>query len=215
MRVDQAAPTLFSAFYKRLFYELFEDELGPELARAYRAKANLSAIMVRAVFEGRIEHWFDRVDTPETEDRNWVLRSAFEKAVGDLTQSLGGPPASWTWGRVHTLELAHPLGKASRLLGFYFNRGPFPLAGHTSTVNKGEFAEEDFRVVHGPSMRQITDLADLGRALAVIPSGQSGIPASRHYDDLLKLWLTGEYHPFLMDRPEIEKVAEGRLVLEP
>ena len=215
MLVGRAAPTIFSAFYKRLFYELFEDEFGPELARAYRAKANLSAIMIRAVFEHRLERWFDRVDTPQVENRDWVLRSAFEKAVADLTQSLGGTPASWTWGRVHTLELAHPLGRASRLLGFYFDRGPFPLAGHTSTVNKGEFAEEDFRVVLGPSMRQITDLADLGRALAVLPSGQSGIPASQHYDDLLKLWLAGEYHPFLMDRPEIEKVAEGRLVLEP
>jgi len=215
MRTDQAAPTLFASFYKRLFYELFEDEFGPELAQAYRAKANLSAIMIRAVFEDGHDRWFDRTDTPQIEDADWVLRSAFEKAVADLARSLGGSPASWTWGRVHTLELAHPLGKASRLLGFYFDRGPFPLAGHTSTVNKGEFAEEDFRVVHGPSMRQITDLADLGRALAVIPSGQSGIPASRHYDDLLKLWLAGEYHPFLMDRPEIDKVAEGRLVLEP
>src|SRR3989304_5462402 len=171
--------------------------------------------MIRAVFEDGHDRWFDRTDTPQIEDADWVLRSAFEKAVADLARSLGGSPASWTWGRVHTLELAHPLGKASRLLGFYFDRGPFPLAGHTSTVNKGEFAEEDFRVVHGPSMRQITDLADLGRALAVIPSGQAGIPASRHYDDLLKLWLAGEDHPFLMDRPELDKVAEGRLVLEP
>ncbi len=215
MRVDQAAPTLFSAFYKRLFYELFEDEFGPELARAYRSKANLSAIMMRAVFEGRLDPWFDRIDTPQVEDADWVLRSAFEKAVADLAQSLGGAPGSWTWGRLHTVELAHPLGKASRLLGFYFDRGPFPLAGHTSTVNKGEFAEEDFRVVHGPSMRQITDLGDPGRALAVIPGGQSGIPASKHYDDLTRLWLAGEYHPFLMERTEIERVAEGRLVLEP
>ena len=49
----------------------------------------------------------------------------------------------------------------------------------------------------------------------MLPAGQSGLRASRHYGDLLKLWLAGEYHPFLMDRPEIEKVAEGRLVLEP
>lgn len=116
---------------------------------------------------------------------------------------------------MHTLELRHPLGRASRLLGLYFNRGPLPVPGHNATVNKMEFGEEDFRVVHGPSMRQLTDLGDLDAALAVLPAGQSGLPASPHYDDLQPLWLSGRYHPFPLSRAAIEPLVEGRLVLEP
>jgi penicillin amidase len=161
------------------------------------------------------ETWFDRADTPGVEGKDATLRAAFARAVEDLKARLGGDPAAWTWGALHTIELQHPVGRASAALAPLFNRGPFPLSGHTNTVNKGEFPEEDYRVKSGPSMRQITDLADLPRAWGVIPSGQSGVPASPHYDDLLPLWLAGEYHPLLMDRADIEKVTEGRLVLRP
>jgi len=215
MRADSPAAALFAAFYKHLFHEVFADELGPELARGYRSKANLSAIMIRAALSPGRAAWLDRADTPAVEGRDEVFRAAFTKAVRELREALGGPPAGWAWGRLHTLELQHPLGRSSRLLGAYFNRGPFPVPGHNGTVNKAEFPEEHWRVQHGPSMRQITDFADLDAALAVLPGGQSGIPASPHYDDLTPLWLAGEYHPFPLDRAAVDAVASSKLVLRP
>jgi penicillin amidase len=215
MERDAVAPTLFAAFYRRLFWELFEDELGPEIAAGYREQANLSAIMMRAVIDGHLDHWFDRLDTPGVEDRAAIFRRAFLRAVDELAAELGPDVSSWRWGRVHTLELQHPLGRASRLLARYFNLGPFPVSGHTSTVAKMEFAEADFRVLQGPSMRQLTDFADLNAARAVLPAGQSGLPASPHYDDMLPLWLAGRYHPLPMDPAAIQAVAESRLRLVP
>jgi penicillin amidase len=215
MRQDLAAPALFSTFYRRLFYAIFEDEFGPEIARGYRAQANVSALMIRQVLTAGPASWFDRVDTPAVEDRPAIVRAAFSAAVRELTTQWGDDPASWRWGRLHTLRFRHALGRGSRLLGLYFDRGPFPVPGHSFSVNKMEFPEADFGVVHGPSMRQITDLQDLERSVAVLPMGQSGHPASPHYDDLLPLWLAGGYHPFRMERAAIEKDAEARLVLEP
>jgi penicillin amidase len=215
MKAERAAPLLFSVFYRRLFYAVFEDEFGGEIARAYRAHANVSAIMLEQVLRHGPEHWFDRVDTPAREDRAEILRRTFAGAVRELVQQLGDDPGSWRWGRLHTITFHHALGRGSRLLAPYFDRGPFAVPGHTSTVNKMEFDEADFEVRDGPSMRQITDLGDLERSLSVLPMGQSGIPASPHYDDMLPLWLSGAYHPFLMDRANIENHAEGRLVLEP
>jgi penicillin amidase len=89
------------------------------------------------------------------------------------------------------------------------------VPGHNGTVNKAEFPEEHWRVQHGPSMRQITDFGDLDGALAVLPGGQSGIPASPHYDDLADLWLSGDYHPFPLGRAAVDAVAASRLVLAP
>ena len=215
MRADGVAASVFAAFYRRLFPEVFADEMGDELAKGYRSRGNLSAIMLTAVMAGGPARWFDRVDTPALETRDDTLRAAFLKAVADLGGWLGPDPSTWTWGRLHTIDLQHPLGRASKALAPLFNRGPFPLSGTTSTVNKGEFAEESFEVKSGPSMRQITDLGDIAHGLAVIPSGQSGLPASSHYDDLLPLWRTGDYHPLLMDRADIDKAAEGRLTLRP
>jgi len=51
--------------------------------------------------------------------------------------------------------------------------------------------------------------------LAVHAQGQSGRVASSHYDDLIDLWLNGEYHPMLWTRQEIEREAEGKLGLCP
>ncbi len=215
MRPESAAATLMAACYKHLFHELFDDEFGVELAARYRAKGNVSAIMMQAVlFEGQTR-WCDRSDTPARETCDDVLRLAFEHAVSELGQSASGAPDTWTWGRVHTLELRHPLGRASWLLARYFNRGPLPLAGHTSTVAKAEFPEDSFRVEHGPSMRQITDFSDLDSALAVLPSGQSGLPASSHYDDMQPLWRSGRYHRFPIQRAAVQALAKARLVLTP
>jgi penicillin amidase len=215
MRAEGMAPLVFAVFYRRLFPEIFADEMGDEIARGYRARGNLSAIMLTSVMAAGPERWFDRVDTPARETRDDTLRAAFVGATAEIVALLGPDPAAWTWGRLHTIELQHPLGRASRALAPLFNRGPFPLSGTTSTVNKGEFAEESFAVKSGPSMRQLTDLGDLAHGLAMIPSGQSGLPASSHYDDLLPLWLTGDYHPLLMDRADIDRAAEGRLTLQP
>jgi len=169
--------------------------------------------MIRAVMDGR-ERWFDRIDTPGVEGRDDILRASLEKAADDLQRALG-EAGRWKWGRLHTLELRHPLGGGGRAFAFYFNRGPIPVPGHNQSVNKMEFDGASFAVLHGPSMRQITDLADLNRSLAILPGGQSGIPASPHYADLMPPWLAGRYHALLMDRAQIDKVSEGRLVLEP
>jgi penicillin amidase len=216
MRADAAAPLLFAAFYRRLFHEVFEDELGADLARGYRSRANVSANMLRAVLDDPARAaWFDRADTPTAEDRDAILRAAFEKAVAELASALGGEPQSWLWGRLHTLEFLHPVGRASRVLGLYFNRGPFPVPGATSTVNKMEYGEDSYRVLHGPSMRVIVDMAHPDAALAVLPGGQSGLPASPHYDDQMRLWLAGEYHAWPASRPAVESVAAHRLALLP
>src|SRR6185295_3512192 len=103
MRRDLAAPTLFSVFYRRLFYEIFGDEFGEEIARGYREEANVSALMIREVLTNGPARWFDRVDTKDVvEDRDAIVRTAFLGAVRELERELGDDPASWRWERVHT-----------------------------------------------------------------------------------------------------------------
>jgi penicillin amidase len=51
--------------------------------------------------------------------------------------------------------------------------------------------------------------------MSVHPGGQSGQPASRHYDDQLELWLRGMYHPVLWTRADVEAHLESETRLLP
>ena len=66
-----------------------------------------------------------------------------------------------------------------------------------------------------PIYRQIIDLGDWERSVAVNSTGQSGQLGSRHYADMIELWRTGSYHPMLWERASIEREAEGTLILLP
>jgi len=66
-----------------------------------------------------------------------------------------------------------------------------------------------------PSYRQIVDMGNLSRSVMACPPGQSGQLGSPHCDDLIELWLKGEYQPMLWTREQVEWEAEGKLRLEP
>ncbi len=212
MAADSAAAAIGNAFFEQLYTEIFSDELGPELTRQIRDFSDLRAVLVRQVLEGDTL-WLDNAATPAREGWPEIVRPAFAKAVAGLKQELGGEPASWAWGRLHTFEIKHALGRV-RWLAPYFNRGPYPMGGNAMTVAKAQSPGGSNHVNHGPSMRQITDFADINQALVVLPGGESGIPASPHYADDLALWLSGQYHALPLDRAAVEGQLAGRLVLQ-
>ncbi|MDX1676032.1 MAG: penicillin acylase family protein, partial [Longimicrobiales bacterium] len=49
----------------------------------------------------------------------------------------------------------------------------------------------------------------------VIPTGQSGLPFSRYYDDQTGLWRTGRLLTLSLGRDAVEASAEQRLRLDP
>jgi len=65
-----------------------------------------------------------------------------------------------------------------------------------------------------PSWRAVYDLADLDRSVGVLPAGNSGNPASPHWNDQSAMWLAGETHPLPFTEPAVESatVALARLV---
>jgi len=73
----------------------------------------------------------------------------------------------------------------------------------------GPFAQDSsFRMVEGPSFRQVVDLAPGAPSGYALPGGQSGNVFDPRYRDLFPLWRRGE----------LFRIGEGRLeveVLEP
>jgi penicillin G amidase len=116
-----------------------------------------------------------------------VMRTAFASAVAHLSARLGGAPASWTWGRLHSR--AFPALSGASGLGY----GPRPAGGDPFTPD----AADGYPVASdGPSWRMIVTLSPAGvSAEGVYPGGQSENPASPWYADQVPLWWDGTYLP--------------------
>ena len=213
-RADSPAAAIFETLYRELIRQAAEDELGPDLLSGF-----LNTI-ARPVLAYLVDHpdspWWDDVRTADKrESFPDILRRSFAAAVLKLEKDLGRDPAGWAWGRVHTLTLAHPLSQVRILaLLFHLNRGPAALGGSFDTLPQQHYAMDgDFRVLMGPSQRHIFDTSDWDRSLSVIPTGESGLPASPHYGDQTRLFLEGRTHADFVTRDRIEKAARYKMTL--
>jgi penicillin amidase len=149
--------------------------------------------------------------------RETVLARALYDALHYLRTTLGPSLPAWSWGAVHYAGFHHPLGQ-QKPLDRIFDRGPFPYGGDTNTVWQAAFVPKlPIRPEGGftASWRQILDVGNWDASIGVHTTGQSGHPASPHYDDMIPMWLSGEYHPLLWTRERIEAHLEARLTLEP
>ena len=145
--------------------------------------------------------------------RTWdaALNSAFHAAIEELRDKLGDDVKRWRYGAIHKMTYYHPLGMVNALKKI-FNRGPFPFGGDIDTVNMGSsLPNQPEVIITVPSYRQIVNLADPKASLSIHHPGQSGHPASKHYDDFIKPWLRVEHHPMLFEREMIEENAAGTL----
>jgi penicillin amidase len=217
--------TFLNKFEKIVFAAMFgEDEtlihaylgrgstiLAPTNGYASRSKP----LLIRLLNQGD-DNWFADTAVPNG-PVTWqtACSSALSAAIEELQEKLGNNVVQWQYGRIHRMTYNHPLGTI-KSLNRLFNRGPFPVGGDIDTVNMGATMPNDPQVVITvPSFRQIVDLADLKSSLSGHSPGQSGHPASKHYDDFIKPWLKVEHHPMLFERGMIEAQAEGVLSIIP
>ena len=128
--------------------------------------------------------WFDNVSTPDiTENRSYIMRKSFIDAINKIREDLGDNIENWKWERVNKLY-AHHISEIPE-----FGRGPFPLSGGFDTVNSwgaGTFSG-------GAGWRMVVDFANFSNSRVIIAGGQSGHITSKHYDDLLQIYVNGGY----------------------
>lgn len=175
--------------------------------------ADRSLQWLQVMLERPIPYWFDLGHGETRED---VMRLALLKTVRRLRREQGPDPARWSWGALHRVAFEHPLGVAA-LTDAAFSRGPYPAGGDATTVWATGTSRSDLAStsVVAPPYRMVIDLGDLGASRALLAPGQSGHPGDRHYDDQAEAWFTGEYHPMLYAREDVEEHAERRMLLRP
>jgi penicillin amidase len=143
------------------------------------------------------------------------IDGAVEAAWRRCVEAMGPDPSAWRWGALHRARFAHPLGRMPGLEPL-FVAAEHPLGGDEQTVNNAGFeGDGPFAVYVVPSWRAVYDLSDLDASKGVLPTGQSGNPASPHWNDQAETWAAGDLRPLPFTRAAVEEAALERLTLFP
>jgi len=142
-----------------------------------------------------MSQWFNNAQTSGAGDDvscSFWNQTCLEYASSCFSSAVNKYQNSPQWGDVH--------------YGFFLHLPPLPLrwnrkvpvGGSKYTPNAATFTInipgiQDELVVGGPSVRLIADLSGQTPNQMIMPMGESGVPTSDHYDDMLDLWSNLQY----------------------
>ena len=213
---ESIAPTIYNKLIYLYLKNTYEDELGEELFTQF-LDTHLSKRAIANQIKKDTSIWWDNLSTSgKIETKNEILYSSLVETVASLENQLGSDMTTWNWGKVHTLEHAHPLGTVAALKD-YFNVGPFPINGAREVINNRGYEYNNtglYKVNAGPSTRRVIDFSDIENSISILPTGQSGNPFSKHYKDQAEMFNNGEFRKMKMNKEEIISVST-KLIIQP
>ena len=191
------------------FLALGDRVIGPRVQGLPEAEAlrHRTAAIDRLIRE-RPAGWLP----PGVNDWDVVLRDVWQDACAQLERRLGRDRTRWRCGALNLLAVHHPLGRAFAPLGRLFDPPTAEMGGASTTpnvfvVNPGG--------IEAPSMRFVADLADPDDTRLVNFPGQSGQPASEHYQDQLDAWVRVESRTLAMSPEAVARATRHTLRLVP
>lgn len=204
---DSAAAALYEVWLLKLEAN-FASRVVPAEAKTLVGGASLLRTMLRV-----LNNPDARTFGPNPQvSASLLMSESLNEAIRDLKARLGPDMKKWRWGDLHFAEFKHSLSTDDSRRAV-FDLKSAPRGGDSNTVNATAGAR--FIQRSGASFREILDLSDWDKSVAINVPGQSAQPESPHYGDLLPLWAEGKYFPLLFSREKIEKNAAERLMLEP
>jgi penicillin amidase len=212
---ESAEASLFEVFNLEMKKAIFRDELGEDLYNEFLNDDKFAQYGLDKLVSGEKYGWCDNITTPDvTEDFADIIEVSFISAFKDLDSLLGPDPMNWKWGRLHQISFNHPLASVNILKKiFKLEKGPYAVGGTNSTVCASYYEfRNPFVTTWGASERHIFDCSDWDKSLTVIPTGESGIPASDFYCNQTDMYINKEYHADPFTRESVEKHAKYHAV---
>jgi penicillin G amidase len=198
MNEADAAPALFWAWLRHFTEGVLSDDLGPTAPKLLASRSFRDAI--ERIAQTDNSPWCDERSTSQVETCPMQANAALGKALDELQTRLGGDPSRWQYGELHRAKAEHrPFSRVPLLRPFFELSAPSggdPYGINVASVRfAADWAGERYQSDHGPSLRALYDLGDPTRSRVMISTGQSGLPWSRQYRDLLKPWMAVQYLP--------------------
>ena len=213
--LESIAPTVFNQLLYELAHHALADELGEtQFANLLRTRA-LDEALPRLAADAD-SPWWDNRNTPAVETRRDTLKLAWQATMAHMKQEFGNSPASWAWGRVHTVTHSHPLGQ-KKPLHLLFNVGPFVAPGGRELPNNiaHYIGPGPWSAAYGPSTRRVIDFAEPDKSVGINPVGQSGVLFDRHHHDQAQTFIEGGYQPQHLSTADVAAHTRSTLMLQP
>ncbi len=177
MDKDHAAPLIVVLVFEHL-----------RKAVAERASAGGGSVYDAAISPAVVERLLREQPADWFPDYNALLLHAFADGMEQGQRLQGTNPKGWKWGKSLYLEIRNPVAGQLPVVGSWFNIGPLPLSGGSTTVK-----QTTGRL--GPSERMNFSTANWDDSLWNLAVGESGHRASPHYRDQFEAWYYGDSFP--------------------
>ncbi len=212
---DSASAAYYNAVWKHLLEFTF-DELPPDIAAD--GGSRWMVVMEQLLKDPKNDWWDDKTTPGVTEGSGEILKQALVEARLDLARELGKVPATWRWGRLHSLDLTHQVMGADgvpEVIQNLFNRDDIELGGGNSIVNANSWnaSKPGYDVTNGPSMRMVVDLGNLDASRWVNSTGQSGHAYDDHYSDQIDAWAANETFAWPFSPAAVREATDDELTL--
>ncbi len=197
MEKGRAAPMLAALLYLQI-RQAAADRAAPGMGTEYEYPMGPAAI--ERLLRERPPDWFP--------DYDQLLIKCLAGAIDDGAKIQGSKISRWDYGQYNELTIRHPVDGQLPVIGKYFNIGPVPMSGSSTTI------KQTTRRL-GPSMRMIVDLGGLDRSLENITIGESGERLSSHYKDQWNAYYGATSFQDAIPRCEVQAGAEGESAINP
>lgn len=166
-QMDQNRPEpLITTLAYQYLRKAIAERAAPGSGEIYQVQ--IAPAVVERILRERPAGWFA--------DYNELLLRCFADGMEEGQRMQGRDPSRWKWGKNMYLAINNPVVGRVPLVGKYFNIGPVPMSGGSTTVK-----QTTQRL--GPSERMNASLGDWDASLLNLPIGESGHIASPHYRD--------------------------------
>jgi penicillin amidase len=218
---NEPVSAIYNEFLVKLLKNLFLQKFGERTFDDFLLICNLPLCMTERVLSDTSSGWLDYIGGSYREKRDVVIRQSLIEALETLnTRYKNTSLDEWRWGDLHKVKFIHPMGMVSAL-DKTFNIGPYEVGGDQTTVNNSTYSfvdayrNDNYDDILGPSIRMITDLADMNHTYSINSTGQSGQPLHPNYEDQSRLWLFGDYKIEVMNESEMKNDKYKLLQLIP
>jgi penicillin G amidase len=212
---ESSEASIFEQFYQTFIRNILVDEMGEDLYREFGG--GLIRNMFDRIWKNPESSWVNNIHTDEFETFEEMVVMSFRETIQWLEVNMGADPDTWKWGEIHQLGIKHPMGSVKildRIFGL--NKGPFPVGGSFHTVNPKAYSfHNPYAVLHGASQRHIFNMGNMKESYVVIPTGTSGIPASKYYVNQIEMFINNQYKKDLWLKQDVMAGAKYHAIFSP
>ena len=211
MKTSSVGATIFQFSMYHIMKEALQPMLGKEYFRLYLNNPDHWDFFKNLIYSKTIP-----IENEETKGYSDLILKGLKSAINEMQTKLGNDLKKWNWGKVHTIEYEHPLGKV-KPLNMILNLGPFSIDGGNNVINKimSKPGDHNFKVTSLPSTRRIINLGNKENSYSMNPSGNSGNFWSDHYDNQVRPYIKGEYRKINFSKKEVTNNAVKKLLIIP